>query len=54
MKESNFPVGNANIRQLQREILKSTKGQYMKESNTLVGNVAIEHLVRTILPDTKG
>ena len=40
MKESNFLAGNATTKQQQKEILLSTKEDYMKESDTLAGNVA--------------
>ena len=43
MKESNTLVGNVAIKQLQREILLNTKGQYMMESNTLASNATIKH-----------
>ena len=36
MKESNTLATNATLKQLQRDILQDTKGQYMKESNTLI------------------
>ena len=54
MKESNSLAGNATIKQLQREILLNTKGQYMKESNTLVDNVAYNFLRKEVLQDTIG
>ena len=41
MKESNTLSGNASIKQLQKEVLLNTKGQYMKESNTPAGNATI-------------
>jgi len=44
MKELNTLVGNAPIKQLEREILLNTKGQYMKESNNLAGDVTIKQL----------
>ena len=53
MKESNTLAGNAIIKQLQREVLLNTKGQYMMESNTLVGNVANNFLTRDILVNTE-
>ena len=54
MKESNTFAGNGNvtIKQLQRVILLSTRGQYMKESNTLAGNAAIKQLHRVVLLNT--
>ena len=54
MKESNFLVGNATIKQHQKEILLNTKGQYMKESNILVGNATIKQNQKEILLNTKG
>ena len=42
MMVSNTIAGNATMKQLQREVLFDTKGQYMKESNTLEGNVNIK------------
>ena len=54
MKESNTLVGNATIKQLQREVLLNTKGQYMKESNTLADNATIKLLQRAVLLNTKG
>ena len=53
MKESNTHVGNAIIKQLQRQVLLHTKGQYMKESNTLAGNAIIKELQRQVLLNTK-
>ena len=47
-------MGNANIKQLQRDILLNTKEQYMKESNILVGDAAYNSLIREILQDTIG
>ena len=54
MKELNTPVGNVNIKQLQRVILLGTREQLMKESNTLAYNVTIKQLQRPVLLDTKG
>ena len=42
------------MKQLQREVLFDTKGQYMKESNILVGNAIIKQLQREVLLNTKG
>ena len=39
---SNTITGNATMKQLQREVLFDTKGQYMKESNTLEDNATIK------------
>ena len=44
MKESNFLVGNAVIKQNQKKILLNTKLQHMKESNMLVGNATISNI----------
>ena len=44
---------NPTIKQLQKKILLSTKGQYMKESNTIADNAAIHLLQKEILRDTK-
>ena len=54
MKESNFLVGNATIKQHQKDILLNTKGQCMKESNILVSNANIKQLQKEILQHTKG
>ena len=43
MKDSNTLVDNAAMNLLQREILLSTKRQYMKDLSTLVNNVAINY-----------
>ena len=48
MKELNTLANNANIKQLQREVLLDTKGQYMKASNTLAVNAVIEQLQKEI------
>ena len=42
------------IDQHQKEILLTTKGQYMKESNILAGNATIKQHRKEILPDIKG
>ena len=52
MKESNIHAGNANIKQLQSQLLLSTKGQYMKESNIHAGNATIKQLQSQILLST--
>ena len=54
MKASNMLVGNVTIKQHQKEILLSTKGQYMKESNFLVDNVTIKQQQKKVLLNTKG
>ena len=54
MMESNFPAGNATIKQLQMEVLLGTKGQYTKGSNTHAGNAHIKQQQEDILKDTKG
>ena len=54
MKESNTIAGNATIKQLQRDVLLDTKGQYMKKSNTIPGNATIEQLQREVFLSTKG
>ena len=54
MKASNFLAANATIKQLQKEILLSTKGQYIRESNILAINATIKQLEREVLQDTKG
>ena len=47
-------MGNATIKQHQKEILLNTKGQYMKESNILVDNATIKQHQKEVLIDTKG
>ena len=42
MMVSNTIAGNVTMKQLQREVLLDTKGQYMKVSNTLEGNATIK------------
>ena len=54
MKESNTVAGNATIKQVEREILFYTKGQYIKESTTLVSNTTIKQLKLEILLNIKG
>ena len=54
MKESNTIAGNATIKQLQRDVLLDTKGQYMKKSNTIPGNATIKKLQKEVLLSTKG
>ena len=54
MRDSNFGVDNAAIKQHQKEILLNTKRQYMKESNMLVGNVTIKQHQKEILLNTEG
>ena len=46
--------GNVTMKQLQREVLINTKGQYMKVLNILAGNVTMKQLQREILLKTKG
>ena len=41
------------MKQLQREVLFDTKGQYMKESNTLEGNATIKEQQKEIFCDKK-
>ena len=48
MMELDILVVNATIKQIQREILISTKGQYMNASNTLAVNAVIEQLQKDI------
>ena len=50
---SNTLAGNGIIKQLQRELLLNTKGQYIKESNTLAGNAIIKQQQKEILLNTK-
>ena len=52
MKESNTLANIAAMKQLQRDILHNTRGQYMKVSNTLANIAAMKQLKRDILPDT--
>ena len=53
MKESNILVGNAIIKQQQKEVLLSTKGQYMKELDTNAGIVINNILLRETLQSIK-
>ena len=54
MMVSNTIAGNVTMKQLQREVLFDTKGQYMKESNTLEGNATIKEQQKKIFFDAKG
>ena len=54
MEESNTLSWTATIKQLKREIMLKTKGQYMKESNTLTGNANNNFHGRHVLLNTKG
>ena len=54
MKESNTLVGNATIKQLQKEVLPNIKGQYMKDSNILADNATIKQLQKEVLANTRG
>ena len=54
MKESNTLAGNATIKQVQRAILVSIKGQCMKESNILAGNATIKQAQKAPLLNMKG
>ena len=51
--ESNTLVGNAAIKQHQKEILMNTKGQYMKELDSRAGIVLNNTLLGQILKSTK-
>ena len=53
MKKSNSFAGNATIKQLEREVFRNTKGQYVKESNILVVNATIKQLKIETLLNTK-
>ena len=54
MKESNILLGNATIKQHQKEILLDTKGQHMKELDSHAGIVISNILLGIILQSTKG
>ena len=54
MKKSNTLAAYVTIKQLKREILLNTSGEYIKESNIIAGNVARKFLGRDILLHTKG
>ena len=50
MKELNTFKGNGTIKQLLKEVLLNTNGQYIKESNILAGNATIVlHQMRILL-----
>ena len=53
MKESNILVGNATIKQRQKEILLNTKVQYMKELDSYAGIVNNNIHLGQILKSTK-
>ena len=53
MEESSTHADNAIIKQLQREVLPNSKGQYMKDLNTIAGNATIKQLQTKVLLDTK-
>ena len=53
MKDSNILADNATIKQLHKEVLPNTRGQYMKESTILEDNATINLLPKVISQDTK-
>ena len=53
MKDSNILADNATIKQLQKEVLANTRGQYMKDKNILADNATIKQLQKEVLPNTR-
>ena len=54
MIESNILAYNEAIKQLQKEVLPNTRGQYMKDSNILADNDTIKQLHKEVLANTRG
>ena len=54
MKELNILESNATIKQLQKQILLNTRGQYMKDPNILADNATIKQLQKEVLVNTRG
>ena len=50
---SNILAYNATIKQLHKEVLLNTRGQYRKDTNVLADNATIKQLHKEVLPNTR-